>query len=54
MFCLQLRYYDTQDDNNCKGYVDLKDVVYVMAVKNVQGAPKKVDENAFFEVFFSI
>lgn len=46
----ELRYYDGQDDTSCKGCIDLKDVVSVMAVKNVQGAPKKVDENAFFEM----
>ena len=46
----QLRYYDSEEDANCKGYIDLFDVISVQSIKNVQGAPKKSDENAFFEV----
>ena len=46
----QLRYYDTAEDGNCKGFIDLAEVVNVASLKNVQGAPKKADDNAFFEV----
>lgn len=48
--CKQLRYYDQQQDESSKDIIDLKDVVAVTPLKNVQGAPKKADENAFFEV----
>ena len=51
---LQLRYYDSEEDANCKGYIDLFDVISVQSIKNVQGAPKKSDENAFFEVKFIV
>ena len=51
---LQLRYYDSEEDANCKGYIDLFDVISVQSIKNVQGAPKKSDENAFFEVRFNV
>lgn len=50
MFVFQLRYYDAMEDSNCKGFIDLAEVVSVQPIKNVQGAPKKSDENAFFEV----
>lgn len=46
----QLRYYDAMEDSNCKGFIDLAEVVSVQPIKNVQGAPKKSDENAFFEL----
>ncbi len=46
----QLRYYDHHEDTNCKGFIDLADVESVQAIRNVQGAPKKADDNAFFEV----
>ena len=46
----QLRYYDSAEDPTCKGFIDLADVVSVAAIKNVQGAPKKSDDGAFFEV----
>ena len=49
----QLRYYDQQQDESSKDIIDLKDVVAVTPLKNVQGAPKKADENAFFEVDLS-
>ena len=51
----QLRYYDSSEDSHCKGFIDLADVVSVSPItfKNVQGAPKKSDENAFFEVGLS-
>ena len=37
----------------CKGFIDLSEVVSVVSVmplKNVQGVPKKADDDAFFEV----
>jgi len=46
----QLRYYDSPDDSNCKGFIDLADVECVQALNNIQGIPKKAGENAFFEV----
>lgn len=49
-FCLQLRYYDSEEDTNCKGFIELFEVQSVQPIRNVQGAPKKADENAFFEV----
>lgn len=40
------------DDTATKGYIDLSEVESVKAVggRHVQSAPKKADENAFFEV----
>ncbi|XP_064634624.1 myotubularin-related protein 13-like isoform X5 [Lineus longissimus] len=46
----QLRYYDSHEDIHCKGFIDLQEVISASPIKNVQGAPKKADENAFFEV----
>ncbi|KAJ8313207.1 hypothetical protein KUTeg_009240 [Tegillarca granosa] len=46
----QLRYYDALEDSNCRGYIDMLEVVSVHPIKNVQGAPKKAEENAFFEL----
>jgi len=46
----ELRYYDSQEDSHCKGYIDLAEVQSVTPLKNVQGAPKKADDNAFFEL----
>lgn len=40
------------EDTATKGFIDLSEVESVKALgsKHVQGAPKKADENAFFEV----
>ncbi|KAL5006472.1 hypothetical protein ScPMuIL_015278 [Solemya velum] len=46
----QLRYYDAMEDSNCKGFIDLSEVISVMQIRNVPGALKKADENAFFEL----
>nr|XP_022319345.1 myotubularin-related protein 13-like isoform X2 [Crassostrea virginica] len=46
----QLRYYDSEEDTNCKGFIELFEVQSVQPIRNVQGAPKKADENAFFEL----
>ena len=55
MICVpQLRYYDSAEDPTCKGFIDLADVVSVAAIKNVQGAPKKSDDGAFFEVSWAV
>jgi myotubularin-related protein 5/13 len=50
LFSFQLRYYDSHEDIHCKGFIDLQEVISASPIKNVQGAPKKADENAFFEV----
>lgn len=47
---LQLRYYDDKDDAHCKGFIDIAEVVHVASTKPVATAPKKADENSFFEV----
>ncbi|XP_074660812.1 myotubularin-related protein 13-like [Tubulanus polymorphus] len=46
----QLRYYDTNDDPHCKGFIDLQEVTSVTTTKKIEGAPKRYDENAFFEM----
>ena len=49
----QLRYYDSQDDSHCKGFVDLAEVSSVCIIAgNVPGAPKRANDNAFFEVYY--
>ena len=50
-WCLpQLRYHDYKDDHHCRGFIDLAEVISVMPTKPVPGAPKRADDNAFFEV----
>ncbi|XP_067934289.1 myotubularin-related protein 13-like [Watersipora subatra] len=46
----QLRYYDDKDDTHCKGFIDLAEVVHVASTKSAAGAPKKVEDSAFFEM----
>ncbi|CAL1540470.1 unnamed protein product [Lymnaea stagnalis] len=46
----QLRYYDSADDGNCKGFIDLAEVMSVSLAKFVPGAPKKAEENSFLEI----
>ena len=46
----QMRYYDAIEDSHCKGYIELKEVESVQAVKIIPGAPKKAEENSFIEV----
>ncbi|XP_066963738.1 myotubularin-related protein 13 [Macrobrachium rosenbergii] len=46
----QLRYYDCMEDSHCKGIIELSDVNTVVASMPTPGAPKKVDEKAFFDL----
>lgn len=46
----QLRYYDAVEDSHCKGLIDLSEVISVSPSLLIQGAPKRADEKAFFDV----
>lgn len=48
----QLRWYDSMEDSSIKGVIELSEVETVKLVTNktVQGAPKKTEESAFFEM----
>lgn len=49
---LQLRYYDEKDDAHCRGFIDLAEVISVTPTKSGQVAPKRANDNAFFEVSY--
>lgn len=47
---LQLRYYESRQDKECKGVIELAEVESVTPGTPAMGAPKNVDEKAFFDV----
>lgn len=50
---LQLRYYETRQDKECKGMIELADVESVTPGTPAMGAPKNIEEKAFFDVSLS-
>lgn len=49
----QLRYYDTRQDKECKGVIELGEVESVIPGASAMGAPKNIEEKAFFDVSIS-
>lgn len=47
---VQLRYYESRQDKECKGVIELADVESVIPGTPTMGAPKNIDEKAFFDV----
>lgn len=48
--CPQLRYYESRQDKECKGVIELADVESVIPGTPAMGAPKNIEEKAFFDV----
>lgn len=49
----QLRYYETRQDKVCKGVIELAEVESVIPGAPAMGAPKNIEEKAFFDVSIS-
>ena len=46
----QLRYYDTREDFQCKGDIDLSEVNKIVEGYSTPGAPKKAEDGCFFDL----
>lgn len=53
LYFYQLRYYETRQDKECKGVIELAEVEFVIPGTPTMGAPKNIEEKAFFDVSIS-